>query len=86
MIISIDFVYSSLKCKLVSWFNIISLEQATDGNLPSENWALNIEICDMINDTEDGPRDAIKAIKKRLNQAAGKNYKIVVYTLIVSIY
>lgn len=60
-------------------------EQATDGGLPSENWALNIEICDIINETEDGPRDAIKAIKRRLNQAAGKNYTIVMYTLTVSI-
>ncbi|KAF7395769.1 hypothetical protein HZH68_009819 [Vespula germanica] len=59
------------------------IEQATDGGLPSENWALNIEICDIINETEDGPRDAIKAIKRRLNQAAGKNYTIVMYTLTV---
>ncbi|KAG7202442.1 hypothetical protein KM043_018744 [Ampulex compressa] len=59
------------------------IEQATDGSLPSENWALNMEICDIINETEDGPRDAIKAIKRRLNQAAGKNYTIVMYTLTV---
>ncbi|XP_017892441.1 TOM1-like protein 2 isoform X2 [Ceratina calcarata] len=59
------------------------IEQATDGSLPSENWTLNMEICDIINETEDGPRDAIKAIKRRLNQAAGKNYTIVMYTLTV---
>ncbi|CAD6215921.1 GSCOCG00000738001-RA-CDS [Cotesia congregata] len=59
------------------------IEQATDGSLPSENWALNMEICDIINETEDGPRDAIKAIKKRLGQAAGKNYTVVLYTLTV---
>ncbi|XP_015588519.1 TOM1-like protein 2 isoform X2 [Cephus cinctus] len=59
------------------------IEQATDGNLPSENWALNMEVCDIINETEDGPRDAIKAIKRRLSQAAGKNYTIVMYTLTV---
>lgn len=59
------------------------IEQATDGTLPSENWTLNMEICDIINETEDGPRDAIKAIKRRLNQAAGKNYTIVMYTLTV---
>lgn len=62
-----------------------SQEQATDGNLPSENWALNMEICDIINETEEGSRDAIKAIKRRLNQTAGKNYTVVMYTLTVSI-
>ncbi|KAG5345786.1 TM1L2 protein, partial [Acromyrmex heyeri] len=61
------------------------IESATDGSLPSENWTLNMEICDIINETEDGPKDAIKAIKRRLNQAAGKNYTIVMYTLTVSI-
>ncbi|XP_078048888.1 TOM1-like protein 2 isoform X2 [Augochlora pura] len=59
------------------------IEQATDGSLPFENWTLNMEICDIINETEDGPRDAIKAIKRRLNQSAGKNYAIFMYTLTV---
>ncbi|VVD03257.1 unnamed protein product [Leptidea sinapis] len=59
------------------------IEQATDGSLPSENWALNMEICDIINSTPDGPKDAIKAIRKRLTQSAGKNYTIVMYTLTV---
>lgn len=58
-------------------------EQATDASLASENWALNMEICDIINDTEDGPKDAIKAIRKRLTQNAGKNYTVVMYTLTV---
>ncbi|XP_021938534.1 TOM1-like protein 2 isoform X2 [Zootermopsis nevadensis] len=59
------------------------IEQATDASLASENWALNMEICDIINDTEDGPKDAIKAIRKRLTQNAGKNYTVVMYTLTV---
>uniref|UniRef100_A0A0K8SGD7 TOM1-like protein 2 n=1 Tax=Lygus hesperus TaxID=30085 RepID=A0A0K8SGD7_LYGHE len=59
------------------------IEQATDGSLASENWALNMEICDLINETEDGPKDAIKAIRKRLQQAVGKNYTIVMFTLTV---
>ncbi|XP_077291190.1 TOM1-like protein 2 isoform X2 [Arctopsyche grandis] len=59
------------------------IEEATDGSLPSENWALNMEICDYINDSTEGPKDAIKAIKKRLVQSAGKNYTIVMYTLTV---
>ncbi|KAG8197534.1 hypothetical protein JTE90_007270 [Oedothorax gibbosus] len=59
------------------------IEQATDASLPSENWALNMEICDMINDTDEGPKDAVKAIKKRLQQNTGKNYTVVLYTLTV---
>jgi hypothetical protein len=58
-------------------------EQATDGTLASENWGLNMEICDLVNETEDGPRDAVKAIRKRLTQNAGKNYTVVMYTLTV---
>ncbi|XP_022829941.1 TOM1-like protein 2 isoform X2 [Spodoptera litura] len=59
------------------------IEQATDGSLPSENWALNMEICDIVNSSTDGPKDAIKAIRKRLTQSAGKNYTIVMHTLTV---
>lgn len=29
-------------------------EQATDPNLTAEDWFLNMEICDMINDTDEG--------------------------------
>jgi len=59
------------------------IEQATDASLASENWALNMEICDIINETEDGAKDAMKAIRKRLQLAAGKNYTVVMYTLTV---
>jgi hypothetical protein len=44
-----------------------------------------MEICDLINDTEDGPKDGIKAVRKRLQQNAGKNYTVVMYTLTVSL-
>ncbi|XP_059386734.1 TOM1-like protein 2 isoform X2 [Carassius carassius] len=57
------------------------IERATDGSLQSEDWALNMEICDLINETEDGPKDAIKAVKKRLN--GNKNYREVMLTLTV---
>ncbi|GAB6025912.1 hypothetical protein CHUAL_011884 [Chamberlinius hualienensis] len=59
------------------------IEQATDASLASENWALNMEICDIINETDDAARDAIKAIRKRLTQNVGKNYTVVMYTLTV---
>ncbi|XP_054286720.1 target of Myb1 membrane trafficking protein-like isoform X2 [Macrosteles quadrilineatus] len=59
------------------------IEQATDASLASENWGLNMEICDIINETEDGPKDAVKALRKRLQQNAGKNYIVVMYTLTV---
>lgn len=59
------------------------IEQATDGSLASENWALNMEICDLINESSDGARDAMKAIRKRLTQNAGKNYTVIMYTLTV---
>lgn len=60
-----------------------NVEQATDASLDSENWALNMEICDMINESSDSARDAMKAIRKRLSQNAGKNYTVIMYTLTV---
>lgn len=44
-----------------------------------------LEVCDLVNATEDGPKDAVRAIKKRLLQNAAKNYKTVLYTLTVRI-
>ncbi|XP_044034040.1 TOM1-like protein 2 isoform X2 [Siniperca chuatsi] len=57
------------------------IERATDGSLQSEDWALNMEICDIINETEDGPKDAIRAVKKRLN--GNRNYREVMLALTV---
>ncbi|XP_062820652.1 TOM1-like protein 2 isoform X1 [Anolis carolinensis] len=58
-----------------------NLEKATDGSLQSEDWTLNMEICDIINETEEGPKDAIRALKKRLN--GNKNYREVMLALTV---
>uniref|UniRef100_A0A8C5KQQ2 Target of myb1-like 2 (chicken) n=1 Tax=Jaculus jaculus TaxID=51337 RepID=A0A8C5KQQ2_JACJA len=55
------------------------LEKATDGSLQSEDWTLNMEICDIINETEEGPRDAIRALKKRLS--GNRNYREVMLAL-----
>uniref|UniRef100_A0A915CZJ3 TOM1-like protein 2 n=1 Tax=Ditylenchus dipsaci TaxID=166011 RepID=A0A915CZJ3_9BILA len=58
------------------------IELATDATkLATENWGLNMEICDFINNTNEGGRDAIRAIRKRLQSQIGKNNAIVMYTL-----
>ncbi|RXM31998.1 TOM1-like protein 2 [Acipenser ruthenus] len=57
------------------------IEKATDGSLQSEDWALNMEICDIINETEEGPKDAIRALRKRLN--GNRNYREVMLGLTV---
>ncbi|XP_013401561.1 TOM1-like protein 2 isoform X2 [Lingula anatina] len=59
------------------------VDQATDASMASENWALNMEICDIINETDEGPRDAIKALRKKLTNNVGKNWTVVMYTLTV---
>ncbi|XP_062874456.1 TOM1-like protein 2 isoform X3 [Trichomycterus rosablanca] len=58
-----------------------SIEKATDGSLQNDDWTLNMEICDIINETEEGPRDAIRAIKKRLN--GNRNFREVMLALTV---
>ncbi|XP_072224967.1 target of Myb1 membrane trafficking protein isoform X6 [Leuresthes tenuis] len=57
------------------------IELATGSSLPSEDWELNMEICDMINSSEEGPKDAIRAIKKRI--VGNKNFKEVMLALTV---
>lgn len=42
---------------------------------------MNMEICDIINETEEGPKDAIRALKKRLN--GNRNYREVMLALTV---
>uniref|UniRef100_A0A8B9TVG7 Target of myb1 membrane trafficking protein n=1 Tax=Anas platyrhynchos TaxID=8839 RepID=A0A8B9TVG7_ANAPL len=57
------------------------IERATDGSLRNEDWALNMEICDIINETEEGPKDAFRAIKKRI--VGNKNFHEVMLALTV---
>lgn len=59
------------------------IERATDATMSDEDWALNMEICDLVNEQDDGPRDAVRAIKKRLQMNAGKNHAVVMHSLIV---
>lgn len=57
------------------------IERATGGSLQSEDWGLNMEICDIINETDEGPRDAVKAIKKRI--VGNKNFREIMFALTV---
>uniref|UniRef100_A0A3Q4G6R7 Target of myb1 like 2 membrane trafficking protein n=1 Tax=Neolamprologus brichardi TaxID=32507 RepID=A0A3Q4G6R7_NEOBR len=54
-------------------------KRATDGGLQNEDWTLNMEICDIINETDEGPKDAMRALKKRLS--GNKNYREVMLAL-----
>uniref|UniRef100_A0A672FJS3 Target of myb1 like 2 membrane trafficking protein n=1 Tax=Salarias fasciatus TaxID=181472 RepID=A0A672FJS3_SALFA len=56
-------------------------ERATDGGLQNEDWTLNMEICDIINETDEGPKDAMRALKKRLS--GNKNFREVMLALTV---
>ncbi|KAF4080133.1 hypothetical protein AMELA_G00166950 [Ameiurus melas] len=57
------------------------IQKATKGSLESENWGMNMEICDIINETDEGPKDAMKAIKKRI--VGNKNFREVMLALTV---
>uniref|UniRef100_A0A3Q3M261 Target of myb1 membrane trafficking protein n=1 Tax=Labrus bergylta TaxID=56723 RepID=A0A3Q3M261_9LABR len=56
-------------------------ERATSGILQSDDWGLNMEICDIINETDEGPRDAVKAIKKRI--VGNNNFREIMLSLTV---
>ncbi|KAI2663157.1 TOM1-like protein 2 [Labeo rohita] len=56
-------------------------ENATSAALQAEDWSLNLEICDIINETDDGPKDATKALKKRI--VGNKNFREVMLALTV---
>ncbi|XP_066563498.1 target of Myb1 membrane trafficking protein isoform X3 [Amia ocellicauda] len=57
------------------------IEHATSATLQSEDWGLNMEICDIINETEEGPKDAVRALKKRI--VGNKNFREVMLALTV---
>ncbi|KAM6474393.1 TOM1-like protein 1 [Liasis olivaceus] len=44
------------------------IEKATFGTLQTEEWGQFMYICDVINMTEEGPKDAVRALRKRLSK------------------
>ncbi|VDP65972.1 unnamed protein product [Echinostoma caproni] len=58
-------------------------ERATDSGQTSEDWSLILEICDTINETDEGPKEAVRAIRKRITSSAGKDHVAIWYTLIL---
>ncbi|XP_034646198.1 TOM1-like protein 1 isoform X2 [Trachemys scripta elegans] len=55
------------------------IERATVGALPAEEWGQFMHICDIINTTDEGPKDAVKALKKRISKNC--NHKEIRFTL-----
>uniref|UniRef100_H9GP95 VHS domain-containing protein n=1 Tax=Anolis carolinensis TaxID=28377 RepID=H9GP95_ANOCA len=44
------------------------IEKATFGGLQTEEWGQFMHICDIINSTAQGPKDAIRALRKKLSK------------------
>ncbi|XP_058633955.1 target of Myb1 membrane trafficking protein-like isoform X2 [Onychostoma macrolepis] len=57
------------------------IQKASSAALQTEDWSLNLEICDIINETDDGPKDAVRALKKRI--VGNKNFREVMLALTV---
>lgn len=61
----------------------LGTERATDNAASAGNLPLHLEVCDVINETDAGPKDAVAAIRKRLT-GSSKNFHIINLTLTVS--
>lgn len=52
--------------------------KATDENLTSEDWGAIIEVCDKVSGDQNGPKEAVQSMIKRL---AHRNANVQLYTL-----
>ncbi|XP_075241332.1 TOM1-like protein 2 [Convolutriloba macropyga] len=59
----------------------LMISRASDEVLPADDWSLIMEICDYVNTREEGPKDAARAIRKRLQIT--KSAKSILYTLTI---
>eukprot|EP00090_Calanus_glacialis_P006221 TRINITY_DN14878_c0_g1_i1.p1 TRINITY_DN14878_c0_g1~~TRINITY_DN14878_c0_g1_i1.p1 ORF type:complete len:323 (-),score=105.84 TRINITY_DN14878_c0_g1_i1:187-1155(-) len=61
----------------------IKIEEATNEALEKEDIELNMEICEIVNDTENvlGPEQAIRAIKRKIQNSLGKSTTCILLTL-----
>jgi signal transducing adaptor molecule len=57
--------------------------KATDENLTSENWEYIMDVCDKVTGEDNGPKDAVASMIKRL---AHRNANVQLYTLEVRIH
>ena len=64
-------------------YSYFQLLEATDEHLISENWEANLAICDLVNSSAQGPDQAVRAIRRRLELSAGKSHKSTILALTV---
>ncbi|XP_065319885.1 TOM1-like protein 2 isoform X2 [Gordionus sp. m RMFG-2023] len=59
----------------------IKIDIATSPEIVEDNWSKYLEICDIINETPEGPKDASRAIRRKLCISAGKYNNSIIHTL-----
>jgi len=56
---------------------------ATHEDTKSVDWNLNLAIVDLVNNTDEGPRDAMRAVRRRIQNTVGKEEHCVYYCLVL---
>lgn len=63
---------------MATWFPDARAAKATDENLTSEDWGAIIEVCDKVSGDQNGSKEAVQSMIKRL---AHRNANVQLYTL-----